>query len=54
LQGIRRQEARELIFGTVLDAAGAESVEPGEASLLDWLQKVWNIKVEVQDQDQTG
>jgi hypothetical protein len=56
LKSVNRQEARELIFGTVLDAAGAEAVEPGEASLLDWLQREWGVKVEVADleQDQVG
>jgi hypothetical protein len=52
LKGITRQDARELIFGTILEAAGAEAVEPGESSLLDWLSQTWNVKVEIQDQDQ--
>jgi hypothetical protein len=54
LKSVKRQEARELIFGTVLDAAGAEAVEPGEASLLDWLQREWGVKIEILDQDQAG
>ncbi len=46
LKTIERQEARELIFGTVLEAAGAEAVEPRESELLDWLAAAWNVKVE--------
>jgi len=51
--GVGRQEARELIFGTVLEAAGAEAIEGGEAELLDWLGREWNIKIEIQDEEET-
>jgi len=50
--GVSRQEARELIFGTVLEAAGAEAIEGGEAELLDWLGREWNIKIEIQDEEE--
>jgi hypothetical protein len=49
LTTITRQEARELIFGTVLEAAGAEAVGPAEAEPLDWLAKAWNVTVKVQE-----
>jgi hypothetical protein len=49
--GAGRQEARELIFGTVLEAAGAEAIEGNEAELLDWLGKTWDIKIEIEDEE---
>ena len=47
--GVGREDARELIFGTVLESAGAEAVEGREAELLDWLAKTWDIKIEIED-----
>ena len=47
---IGRQDARELIFGTVLEAAGSEAIEGREAELLDWLAKIWDIKIEIEDE----
>jgi hypothetical protein len=52
LRTIGRQDARELIFGTVLEAAGAEAVEGGEAELIDWLARTWNVKIEIEDDDE--
>jgi hypothetical protein len=49
--GTGRQDARELIFGTVLEAAGTEAIEGGEAELLDWLAKTWDIKIEIEDEE---
>jgi hypothetical protein len=49
LRGITRQDARDLIFGTVLEAAGEGALEGGEADLLDWLSKAWNVKIEIAD-----
>jgi hypothetical protein len=49
--GVGRQDARELIFGTVLEAAGAEVIESGEAEILDWLAKTWDIKIEIEDEE---
>jgi hypothetical protein len=48
LRTIVRQDARDLIFGTVLEAAGAEAVEDREAEILDWLAKTWNVTVEIE------
>jgi hypothetical protein len=49
LGGIGRQEARELIFGTVLEGADEGALEGAEASLLDWLSTLWNVKIEIAD-----
>jgi hypothetical protein len=49
LSKVGRQDARELIFGTVLEAAGSEAIEGREAELLDWLAKAWDIKIEIED-----
>ena len=43
----------ELIFGTVLEAAGAEAIEGTEAELLDWLGRAWDIKIEIEDEPET-
>ena len=51
LRTITRQDARDLIFGTVLEAAGAEAVEDHEAEILDWLSSTWNVTVEIEDGD---
>jgi hypothetical protein len=50
LGGIQRQEARELIFGTVLEGADEGAIDGAEASLLDWLSKLWNVKIEIADE----
>lgn len=49
LKTIGRQDARELIFGTVLEAAGVEAIENPESDLLDWLAKAWNVTIEIED-----
>lgn len=45
LSTIERQEARELIYGSVIEAAMADTVEGRESALLDWLAKEWKIEV---------
>jgi hypothetical protein len=45
LSTIVRQEAREIIYGTVIDAAMADTVEGRESALLDWLADEWKIEV---------
>jgi hypothetical protein len=47
LETIEGQDARELIFGTVLNGAAADAIEKGESDLLSWLAKTWNIQVTV-------
>ena len=49
LGGIGRQDARELIFGTLLESAGEGALDSGETDLLDWLAKTWNVKIEIAD-----
>ena len=49
LRGIGREDARETIFGAVLESAGEGALDGGEADLLDWLSKTWNIKIEIAD-----
>jgi hypothetical protein len=49
LGGIDRQDARDLIFGTVLESADEGAIDGAEASLLDWLSKLWNVKIEISD-----
>jgi hypothetical protein len=54
LRTITRQDARDLIFGTVLEAAGAEAVEDREAEILDWLAKTWHVTVEIEGDENEG
>jgi hypothetical protein len=49
LNGIGRQDARELIFATVLESAGEGALEGAEADMLDWLAKAWNVRIEIAD-----
>ncbi len=46
LTGLLRPEARELIYGTVLDAALSETIDRHESSLLGWLATAWGITVQ--------
>jgi hypothetical protein len=50
LKGIGRQDARDLIFGTVLESADEGALDHTETSLLDWLAETWNVKIEIQDE----
>jgi hypothetical protein len=45
LRTIGRQEARDLIYGSVLQAASADAIEGHESELLVWLADAWNIVV---------
>ena len=45
LSTIERQEVREVIYGTVIEAAMADTVEGRESALLDWLAKEWKVEV---------
>jgi hypothetical protein len=51
LTTISRQEARDLIYGTVLQGAAADAIEGRESELLSWLTDAWNIEVTL---DQTA
>jgi hypothetical protein len=46
LSALIRPEARELIYGTVLDAALPNGVDQHESSLLGWLATTWNITIQ--------
>ena len=53
LKTIGRQDARDLIFGTVLEGAGEGALDNAETGLLDWLAQTWNVKIEIeQDPEQ--
>lgn len=43
LESIQRQEARQLIFDTMLDLAVADDLSPAEVPLLRWLEATWRI-----------
>ena len=49
LRTITRQDARELIYGTVLSGAAADAIEGGESDLLSWLATTWNIEIQAVD-----
>jgi hypothetical protein len=42
---IERQDAREIIYGTVIEAALTDTVEGRESALLEWLADAWKIEV---------
>lgn len=48
LQGIQREEARSLIYGTVLDLAMSDVVTGSESPLLSWLASTWNVEASVE------
>jgi uncharacterized tellurite resistance protein B-like protein len=47
LETIPRQEAREVIYETLLEVALADAPVKSEAEILEWLRKIWNVKVTV-------
>jgi hypothetical protein len=49
LPSITRQEARELIYGAVLETALPDAMGAHESAILNWLGKAWNIAVRVED-----
>jgi uncharacterized tellurite resistance protein B-like protein len=48
LQGIKREEARGLIYGTVLDLAMSDVVTGAESPLLSWLAATWNVETAIE------
>lgn len=48
LPSIDRQEARELIYGAVLDAALPDAMATHESTLLEWLATAWNVAVRIE------
>jgi hypothetical protein len=45
LTSIDRQDARELIYGVVMEAAMTDTVEGRESALLEWLAETWKVEV---------
>jgi hypothetical protein len=45
LSTIEREEAKELIYGLVIEAAMADTVEGRESALLEWLAEEWDVEV---------
>lgn len=41
LSTIRRPEARELIFDTILELATTDALSPAEVDILRWLEAAW-------------
>ena len=46
---MKRQEARDLIFETILEGAQEGALDDKETGLLDWLSRAWNVKIEIAD-----
>lgn len=51
LKTIDRQEARELIYGAVLDIALSDTRVGPEQEILAWLGRNWHVKVEVMQEN---
>ena len=45
LKTITRPEARDVIYGAVIEAAMTDTLEGHESKMLDWVGKEWNIEV---------
>ena len=54
LSTIERQDARDLIYGTVTEAAITDSVEGRESELLQWLATEWRIEVSYEEPPSEG
>jgi hypothetical protein len=48
LQGIQREDARGLIYGTLLDLAMSDVVTGAESPLLGWLARTWNVEAAIE------
>ena len=51
LPSITRQEARELIYETALEAATSDAIDAHESQLLEWLAGVWQISTRIDEPD---
>ena len=49
LSTISRQEAREVVYGTVIEAAMTDTVEGRESELLEWLADEWKVEVKYEE-----
>jgi uncharacterized tellurite resistance protein B-like protein len=52
LAALPGQEARELIYGTVLDLAMADVVSGHESELLQWLAQTWQVEASFDSPEQ--
>jgi uncharacterized tellurite resistance protein B-like protein len=46
LKTIKRQDAQELIYGTVMEIALTDSLQGEETDVLEWLAEAWNLEVD--------
>jgi hypothetical protein len=44
LAEVHREEARELIYGTLLQVATSETINASESAILDMVGEAWNIQ----------
>jgi len=51
LKRVKRQDARDLIYGTVLEASLTDAIEAHESPLMAWLAETWKVEVQVQGDD---
>lgn len=50
LSTVERQDARELIYGVVTEAAMVDTMEGRESALLEWLADEWKVEVTYEEQ----
>jgi hypothetical protein len=51
LPSISRQEARELIYGALLQAALPDAMGSHESAILNWLGKAWGVALHIEGSD---
>jgi hypothetical protein len=49
LKTITRPEAREVIYGAVIEAAMTDTMEGHQSKMLEWLGQEWNIEVKFEE-----
>ena len=54
LKQIQRPEARELIYGTLLQEIIGDTTDHEESTFLEWLAKAWNVPVDYSGGPQSG
>ena len=47
LETIDRHDARELIYGTVLEVSSINAVTGSESDLMDWLAELWELEIRI-------
>jgi uncharacterized tellurite resistance protein B-like protein len=52
LSTIERQEARELIYGTLYDIAQSDFVHQNESTILDWLASEWALDISLENTEE--